>query len=64
MAGRKTAGTVSGKVTFGGRPAALPFLRRFTAYVEQRESLIGSLSVEEHLMYQAGSKTTGRCLKC
>ena len=35
LAGRKTVGTISGKVAFGGQGASRGFLRRYTGYVEQ-----------------------------
>ena len=35
LAGRKTAGTTSGKVTYGNEPPTKAFLRRHTGYVEQ-----------------------------
>lgn len=56
LSGRKTAGTASGEVTYGGRVASRAFLRRYTAYVLQHELLIGCLTVAEHLMYQAEMK--------
>lgn len=35
IAGRKTTGRITGKVTFAGRQPSRNFLRHFTAYVEQ-----------------------------
>lgn len=51
LAGRKTSGKVDGKVHFGGRPPSAAFLRRYTGYVEQFDTLIANLSVEEMLLY-------------
>ena len=54
LSGRsRNSGVTSGTLSFGGRSASRAFLRRFTAYVEQRELLIYSLTVAEHLLYQA-----------
>lgn len=35
LAGRKTTGTIQGKVTFGGQVPTRGFLRKHTGYVEQ-----------------------------
>ena len=35
LAGRKTAGEVSGLVLVGGKPPSRMFVRRYTGYVEQ-----------------------------
>ena len=35
LAGRKTVGTLSGEILFGGVKPSKMFLRRFTGYVEQ-----------------------------
>lgn len=35
LAGRKTVGTISGKILFAGQHATKTFLRRYTGYVEQ-----------------------------
>jgi ATP-binding cassette subfamily G (WHITE) protein 2 len=51
LAGRKTAGKVEGEVKFGGRAPSKAFLRRYTGYVEQFDTLIPNLTVQEMLMY-------------
>ncbi|CAK0754674.1 hypothetical protein CVIRNUC_002316 [Coccomyxa viridis] len=56
LAGRKTVGTISGKVAFGGQGASRGFLRRYTGYVEQNDTLIGNLTVMEMLLYTAELK--------
>ncbi len=53
IAGRKSSGASGGEVTFAGRRPTRAFLRRFTAYVEQQDSLVENLTVEEMLMYTA-----------
>ena len=35
IAGRKTVGTISGKILFAGQKGTRTFLRRYTGYVEQ-----------------------------
>jgi len=35
LAGRKTVGTITGKILFAGQHATKTFLRRYTGYVEQ-----------------------------
>jgi len=35
LAGRKTVGTIAGKILFAGQHATRTFLRRYTGYVEQ-----------------------------
>jgi ABC-type multidrug transport system ATPase subunit len=47
LAGRKTAGTTSGTLLFGGTVPTRAFMRRFSAYVEQFDTLLGILTVEE-----------------
>jgi ATP-binding cassette subfamily G (WHITE) protein 2 len=56
LAGRKTAGTTSGTLLFGGTAPTRAFLRRFTGYVEQFDTLLGILTVEEMLLYTAELK--------
>ncbi len=53
LAMRKTAGTVSGEVRFGRDKPTAAFLRRYTGYVEQCDTLIPNLTVAETLMYTA-----------
>jgi ATP-binding cassette subfamily G (WHITE) protein 2 len=47
LAGRKTTGTTSGTLLFSGVPPSRAFLRRFSSYVEQFDTLLGILTVEE-----------------
>lgn len=56
LAGRKTVGQVSGEVKFGGERPSRMFLRRYTGYVEQFDTLLDILTVEEMLMYTAELK--------
>jgi ATP-binding cassette, subfamily G (WHITE), member 2 len=56
LAGRKTVGTIAGEITFGGQEPSSMFLRRFTGYVEQFDTLLDILTVEEMLMYTAELK--------
>lgn len=56
LAGRKTVGTISGEIKFGGEEPSRMFLRRYTGYVEQFDTLLDILTVEEMLMYTAELK--------
>lgn len=56
LAGRKTVGTLQGDVKFGGETPSQNFLRRYTGYVEQNDTLLPMLTVEEMLMYTAELK--------
>ena len=56
LAGRKTSGKATGDVLFGGERPTRPFLRRCTGYVEQFDTLLPMLTVEEMLMYTAELK--------
>jgi ATP-binding cassette, subfamily G (WHITE), member 2 len=47
LAGRKTAGETEGEIRFGGQAPTMQFLRRYTGYVEQFDTLIGILTVRE-----------------
>lgn len=47
LAGRKTTGRTEGLVTFGGVRPTPAFLRRYTGYVEQFDTLIPVLTVHE-----------------
>lgn len=49
-------GSISGEVMFGGEKPSKQFLRRYTGYVEQFDSLLDILTVEEMLMYTAELK--------
>ena len=56
LAGRKTVGNISGEILFGGVHPSRMFLRRFTGYVEQFDTLVPILTVDEMLMYTAELK--------
>ncbi|KAL4421764.1 hypothetical protein ABPG77_009747 [Micractinium sp. CCAP 211/92] len=56
LSGRKTVGELDGQVAFAGNKPTRNFLRRFTGYVEQFDTLLGTLTVEEMLMYTADLK--------
>uniref|UniRef100_A0A7S3VU76 ABC transporter domain-containing protein n=1 Tax=Dunaliella tertiolecta TaxID=3047 RepID=A0A7S3VU76_DUNTE len=56
LAGRKNAGILEGTVLFGSQKPSMAFLRRFTGYVEQFDTLIGILTVKEMLLYTAEMK--------
>ena len=56
LAGRKTVGESSGTILFGGTKPSKAFLRRFTGYVEQFDTLLPILTVEEMLAYTADLK--------
>jgi len=56
LAGRKNAGVTEGLMEFGGQAPTRAFLRRYTGYVEQFDTLLGILTVEEMLLYTAELK--------
>lgn len=56
LAGRKTAGKLQGSITFAGHKPSKMFLRRYTGYVEQFDTLLDMLTVEEMLLYTAELK--------
>eukprot|EP00879_Flechtneria_rotunda_P005742 GHRR01006043.1.p1 GENE.GHRR01006043.1~~GHRR01006043.1.p1 ORF type:complete len:547 (+),score=129.21 GHRR01006043.1:934-2574(+) len=56
LAGRKTVGTTEGSILFAGRKATRQFLRRYTGYVEQFDTLLPILTVQEMLLYTAELK--------
>lgn len=56
LAGRKTTGKATGDILFAGNRPTRPFLRRYTGYVEQFDTLLPILTVEEMLMYTAELK--------
>ncbi|KAG2427597.1 hypothetical protein HXX76_012251 [Chlamydomonas incerta] len=56
LAGRKTVGKTSGHLSFGGVTPTKQFLRRYTGYVEQFDTLLGDLTVREMLLYTAELK--------
>ena len=51
IAGRKTEGTIFGKVLFNGCVADANLLKKYTAYVPQTESFFGGASVYETLLF-------------
>ncbi|GFR48683.1 hypothetical protein Agub_g10638 [Astrephomene gubernaculifera] len=56
LAGRKTVGKTEGHLSFGGVQPTKQFLRRYTGYVEQFDTLLGDLTVREMLLYTAELK--------
>ncbi|GBF95048.1 P-loop containing nucleoside triphosphate hydrolase [Raphidocelis subcapitata] len=60
LAGRKTTGKAKGDILFAGNRPTRPFLRRYTGYVEQFDTLLPILTVEEMLMYTAELKRPRR----
>ncbi|GLC39039.1 hypothetical protein PLESTB_001286600 [Pleodorina starrii] len=56
LAGRKTVGKMEGHLSFGGSQPTQKFLRRYTGYVEQFDTLLGDLTVREMLLYTAELK--------
>ncbi|CAE8650677.1 unnamed protein product [Polarella glacialis] len=57
LAGRKHgAGTIEGEVLYGGAAAPAGALKHLCGYVEQFDTLIGELSVDQMLMYTAEMK--------
>ena len=56
LAGRKTQGEVEGDILFSAQKPTINFLRRFTRYVEQFDTLLGILTVREMLLYTAEMK--------
>ena len=56
LAGRKTQGTINGTLLFSANKATTTFIRRFAGYVEQFDTLIGNLTVQEMLQYTAELK--------
>lgn len=56
LAGRKTAGTLGGRVLFNGREPTRDDHRFMVGYVEQFDTLVGELTVENMLRYTADLK--------
>ena len=56
LAGRKTVGRQEGEIEFMGAKPTSAFLRRYTGYVEQFDTLLPTLTVEEMLLYTAELK--------
>ena len=55
LAGRKTTGKQTGEIRFGGVKPTTTFLRRWTGYVEQFDTLVPNLTVFENLMLVRGA---------
>lgn len=51
LAGRKTVGTTTGLIRYAGTAPTSAFLRRYTGYVEQDDTLIPNLTVKEMISY-------------
>lgn len=51
LSGRKTVGRIKGSILYGGAKPTRNFLRVRTAYVEQFDSLLANMTVEENLQY-------------
>lgn len=62
LAGRKTQGEISGDIRFATYPPTSRFLRRYTGYVEQFDTLLESLTVREMLLYTAELKVRVICV--
>lgn len=58
IAGRKTTGTITGTILYDGKKASKSWLRRNVGYVEQRDTLIPNMTVEEMLMYTCEMKNS------
>jgi ABC-type multidrug transport system ATPase subunit len=56
LAGRKSSGSLSGTIRYGGLPPSRSLLRRATGYVEQFDTLVDCLSCYEMLLYTAQLK--------
>jgi ABC-type multidrug transport system ATPase subunit len=56
LAGRKTQGKTEGEIFFSAHKPSLNFLRRYTGYVEQFDTLLDILTVREMLLYTAELK--------
>lgn len=56
LAGRKTQGCIDGSILVGGQLPSRIFLRRHAGYVEQQDTLLGTLTVQEMLSYTAHLK--------
>jgi ABC-type multidrug transport system ATPase subunit len=56
LAGRKTAGTLTGTIQYNGLPPSSSLLRRVTGYVEQFDTLVDTLTCREMLLYTAQLK--------
>mmetsp|Transcript_26405 Transcript_26405/g.53636 ORF Transcript_26405/g.53636 Transcript_26405/m.53636 type:complete len:575 (-) Transcript_26405:3797-5521(-) len=56
LSGRKNSGDIRGTVTYNGRTPKPSDNRRFVGYVEQFDTLVGELTVEQMLSYTAALK--------
>lgn len=56
LSGRKTCGTLTGSVEYGGQAPTRPLLQRVVGYVEQFDTLVESLTCQEMLLYTAQLK--------
>ncbi|GLI60770.1 hypothetical protein VaNZ11_003002 [Volvox africanus] len=56
LSGRKTQGAMAGTLLFGSDAPSRAFLRRYTGYVEQFDTLVDTLTVYEMLLYTAELK--------
>lgn len=56
ISGRKTQGEITGEVLFSAQKPSQSFLRRYTGYVEQFDTLLDILTVREMLLYTAEMK--------
>uniref|UniRef100_A0A7S0SD37 ABC transporter domain-containing protein n=1 Tax=Mantoniella antarctica TaxID=81844 RepID=A0A7S0SD37_9CHLO len=56
LAGRKAVGETTGLLLYGGKAPTQAFIRRYTGYVEQFDTLISALTVREMLCYTAELK--------
>jgi len=56
LAGRKNSGEVSGNITFNGKRPKLSDYRLRVGYVEQFDTLVGELTVQQMLSYTAALK--------
>lgn len=56
IAGRKNSGKLTGQVTYNGQPATSSVLKQSVGYVEQFDTLVPELTVEQMLTYAAELK--------
>ncbi|KAK9804269.1 hypothetical protein WJX72_004137 [[Myrmecia] bisecta] len=56
LAGRKTTGALQGRILFAGQQPTQTFLRRYTGYVEQFDTLLPMLTVYQMLLYTSELK--------
>ena len=60
IAGRKTIGRMEGVLLFGGKTSTPGFIKRNTGYVEQFDTLVEALTVEQSALQggEGGSRRT------